>query len=345
MSRIATAKKARTAGASGTARRPSVALALGGGGARGLAHILVLEAFEELGIRPVMIAGTSIGAIFGAAFASGLSARHIRAHTEETLGQRFDLVRHLFSARAEPVLKLFNLLPLRAAILDPLALLDLLLPVRVAKTFEELQIPLAVVATDFLAQEAAILDKGPLRPAVAASMALPALFQPVSIDGRLLVDGGLVDPLPFALIAGKADITVAIDVGGAPRLPEDGKPPSGLEILFSSSLIMQAALVREKLKTEQPDIYVDVDVDRFHVLEFYRHGDILAAAAPAKERLKAQLTRLLESVTLEPVPNSGNAPVLPAPAAAHGAVEMRKPGRPGTLGALGSKLRRPRRKD
>ena len=94
------------------AKPPTVALALGGGGARGLAHILMLEAFEELGVRPKVIAGTSIGAIYGAAFASGLSAAHIRAHTEETLGQRLDLVRQLFSARAEPILKLFNLLPM-----------------------------------------------------------------------------------------------------------------------------------------------------------------------------------------------------------------------------------------
>ena len=80
--------------------RPSIALALGGGGARGLAHILMLEVFDELGLRPQIIAGTSIGAVFGAAYASGMSARLIRAHTEETLSQRFDVVRQLLSARS-----------------------------------------------------------------------------------------------------------------------------------------------------------------------------------------------------------------------------------------------------
>ena len=83
--------------------RPTIALALGGGGARGLAHILMLEVFDELGIKPTVIAGTSIGAVFGAAYASGLSARLIRAHTEETLSQRFEIVRQLLSARAAPV--------------------------------------------------------------------------------------------------------------------------------------------------------------------------------------------------------------------------------------------------
>src|SRR4051812_41527838 len=74
------------------ATRPRIALALGGGGARGIAHILMLEAFDELGVKPAIIVGTSIGAIFGAAYAAGHSAAYIRAHTEEILSQRLDLV-------------------------------------------------------------------------------------------------------------------------------------------------------------------------------------------------------------------------------------------------------------
>src|SRR5262249_57186024 len=99
--------------------RPSIALALGGGGARGLAHILMLEVFDELGLKPRIIAGTSIGALFGAAYASGLSARLIKAHTEEVLGQRLGLARYLLSARSEPVFKLLNVLPLRSSLLEP----------------------------------------------------------------------------------------------------------------------------------------------------------------------------------------------------------------------------------
>src|SRR5436190_18669475 len=108
--------------------RPTIALALGGGGARGLAHILMLEAFDELGLKPKVIAGTSIGAVFGAAYASGLSASLIRAHAEEALGRRFDFFRQLLLARSEPVLKFLNFLPIRSSVLSPAALLELVLP-------------------------------------------------------------------------------------------------------------------------------------------------------------------------------------------------------------------------
>jgi NTE family protein len=282
--------------------RPTIGLALGGGGARGLAHVLMLEVFDELGIKPRIIAGTSIGAVFGAAYASGLSARLIRAHAEETLSQRFDIVRQLFSARSEPILKILNILPVRSALLKPDALLELLLPSRIARDFAGLQMPLRVVATDFYGQEQVVLQEGPLRQAVAASMALPALFSPVTIDGRLLMDGGLVNPLPFDVINGEADITVAIDVSGAPVGPGKHSQPSAFAALMSSTQILQRSIVREKLKARQPDIYIDVDVDEFYVLDFHRFKQVLAASAPAKAQLKRQLERVLASHTAEMLP-------------------------------------------
>jgi NTE family protein len=274
---------------------PSIALALGGGGARGLAHILMLEVFEELGLRPRIIAGTSIGALFAAAYASGISAKMMRAHTEEALSQRLDIVRQLFSARAEPVLKFLNFIPIRSALLNPLSVLKLLLPAEVARDFSGLQVPLRVVATDFYAQEQVVFAAGDLRRAVAASMALPALFAPVVIDGRVLMDGGLVNPLPFDVLSGEADITVAIDVSGASTGRGRRLLPSAFSALMSSSQIMQRSIVREKLKAHQPDIYIDVEVDAFYVLDFHRFREILAAAQSAKAQLRNQLTRILLS--------------------------------------------------
>jgi NTE family protein len=282
--------------------RPSIALALGGGGARGLAHILMLEVFDELGLKPKIIAGTSIGALFGAAYASGLPAALIRAHAEQILSQRLDIARLLFAARAEPIMKFFNVLPVRFALLKPEQLLESVLPSRVARNFAQLQIPLRVVATDFYAQEQVVLSQGALRTAIAASMALPAIFAPVVSEGRTLMDGGLVNPLPFDVIRAEADITVAIDVSGASTGPGKHPQPSAFSALMSSSQILQRSIVREKLKAQQPDIYIDVNVDAFNVLDFHKFRDILAAAETAKAQLRRQLQRVLSSQTVETLP-------------------------------------------
>jgi len=276
----------------------TIALALGGGGARGLAHILVLEAFEELGIKPTRIAGTSIGALYGAAYASGLAAAHIRALTEETLSSRFEVIRQLIAARSDPVRKLLRVLPLRSALLDPEAVLDLVLPKGVKAQFEDLAIPLQVVATDLVSQTAFVMDHGDLRSAVAASIAIPILFQPVRREGRVLLDGGLVNPLPYDLIAGTADVTIAIDVGGASREARLASTPSILEISVHSIQIIQKSITRERMRHVQPDIYIDVDLDQFGALDFLKVKDILAAAQPMKEQLKRQLGRVLDAETI-----------------------------------------------
>jgi NTE family protein len=282
---------------------PSIGLALGGGGARGLAHILMLEVFDELGIKPKIIAGTSIGALFGAAYASGLSAKLIKAHTEEVLTQRLGFARYLLAARSEPVQRFLNILPIRSALLKPELLLDLMLPSKVARDFADTSIPLKLVATDFHAQDQVVMTEGDLRSAVAASMALPAIFSPVSRDNRLLMDGGLVNPLPFDVLKGEADIIVAIDVSGAVIKEADTATPSAFSTLVASTQILQRSIVREKLKAQQPDVYVDVEVDEFHVLEFHRYREVMTAAGRAKEHLRRQLDRVLSSPTLEPLPH------------------------------------------
>lgn len=293
-------------------RRPSIALALGGGGARGLAHILMLEVLDEMGVRPNLIAGTSIGAIFGAAYASGLTAAEIRATTEDALRQRFDIVRQLFLARSDPVQHMFGLVPRRNALLKPEALLELVLPSRMARDFADLAIPLRIVASDFFAQEQVVFDGGALVPAIAASMALPVLFSPVFAADRVLMDGGLVNPLPFDLIVGEADVTVALDVSGAKRVPEDKAPPGPIEAIVASSQILQHSIVREKLKWLQPDIYINVAVDGFNVLDFRKLDRILAAAEPAKDMLRQQLGRVLNTETV-PALGAESVPALAAP--------------------------------
>jgi NTE family protein len=298
------------------ARRPSLALALGGGGARGLAHIVILEALDEMGIKPRIIAGTSIGAIFGAAYASGLSAAEIRAHTELVLGQRLDLVRDLFAARAVSLRQFWNMFATRSALLDAKAVLDIVMPSRIKRDFSELPIPLKVVASDFYAQEPVIFDAGALRPAVAASMALPVIFQPVMYGGRALIDGGLTNPLPFDLLTGEADIIVAVDVSGAPVESDGRDQPTAFEALWATSFIFERSIVKEKLRWRQPDIYIDGGTSHFQVGEFWKFAQILAAAAPAKERFKAQLSRVLAAETLPIAGSAGHENAPPAAMAA-----------------------------
>jgi NTE family protein len=137
----------------------------------------------------------------------------------------------------------------------------------------------------------------------------------VQIDGRVLIDGGLVNPLPFDLVAGEADLTVAVDASGAP-VPRPGRDmPKAWETLFASNFIFERSIIREKLRHRHPDLYIDAGTSRFQILDFLKVDEILAAAEPAKERVKAALTRMLEAETLPHIEASDQSAAreLPAP--------------------------------
>ncbi|MEM9355415.1 MAG: patatin-like phospholipase family protein [Pseudomonadota bacterium] len=274
---------------------PRIGLALGGGAARGLAHIHALQAFDELGIKPSAIAGSSIGALYGAAFASGLSASYIHSLTVESLSSRFDLIRQLYSARTPPLQRLLNVLPLRSALLDPLALLDILLPKQMATTFDELEIPLRIIATNLTERDATVLRDGDLRSAIGASMAIPVLFSPVKVGGDLLADGSIVNPLPYDVLQDEVDLVVAVDVSGGVRASEEPPSASMYSVLTLSAQIVQKTLIQERLVRSPPDVYVEVELDQFGAFQFHKADAILSASAPLKDRLKSQLIRVLSS--------------------------------------------------
>jgi NTE family protein len=155
-----------------------------------------------------------------------------------------------------------------------------------------------IVATDFYALDAHIFETGSLRQAVAASMALPAIFEPIVIDGKAYVDGGLVNPLPYDLVREGTDFTIAIDVSGVPVPAPDRAHPTATESLFAASFIFERTIIREKLKTEQPDILIQAGTSHFQLLDIWKVDDILAAAIPAKEELKIKLDRIMGAETL-----------------------------------------------
>lgn len=278
-------------------RRFTIGLALGGGAARGLAHILMLEALDELGLKPVALAGTSMGSIVGASYAAGMSAIEIRAHFEQLFDSRSAMFKRLQERWPGSVLKLWN--PLKPALINGETWFQIMLPDRVPETFEGLKIPLEIVATDFYSQDQVILSTGKLIPAVAASSALPSLITPVEIDGRVLIDGGYVNPTPFDLLRDKAAISIGVDVTGATQPRPDGKGghklPGSFETWVGAMQITFRSIVREKLRNEAPDIMIRPNVGGFAALDFYKFREIFTASEPAKDELKRALEAAITS--------------------------------------------------
>jgi len=269
---------------SGSAISPTVALALGGGAARGLAHIAMLEAFDELGIRPQVIAGCSIGAIVGACYAAGLSAREIRAHLAPIVASRRAVARHVLRKLPGNVMKLWS--PRHPTVVDGPTLLAMLLPEGVNTDFARLAIPLHLMAVDYRTMQPVVLSKGPVIPAVAASASLPSLMRPVEIDGRVLFDGGFANPTPFDIVMNDADITVAVDVTGRPDLRKPVASHSKEELWDGAFFALFTAVMREKLAQRAPDILLRPDVGLYRTLDFPKMDEIIAASAPEKRRLK-----------------------------------------------------------
>lgn len=280
------------AGAAHESGGPRIAIALGAGGARGLAHIALLEAFDELGLRPAAIAGTSMGALVGAAYAAGIPARDLRRHAGSVLRDRSRAMARVLEARVGRFADMFSGLG-NPLLVDAEAVLAAFWPEAVPERFEDLAIPLQVVATDYAGRAEALFQAGSLRRAVAGSIAIPGLIRPVRDGDRLLIDGGAVNPLPFDHLIGRAEVVVAVDVAGGPTLAP-GRVPSGLEITIGTIQIMQSAINAAKLKIYRPQVVVTPDVSRFRALDFFEARAILAAAEPAKEELKRELARHLE---------------------------------------------------
>jgi NTE family protein len=269
-------------------RPPRVAVALGGGGARGIAHVLALEALDEMGICPVAIAGTSMGAIIGGAYAAGIEGRSIRTHILRVLRNRSDVMSKLLRARVGRFADLVLQGRGNPVLLDPEICLDLFWPVGMPCRFEDLDIKTIVVATSYLNRKEAVYHSGSLRPAVAGSMAIPGLFRPVVFGNDVLIDGGAVNPLPYDLLFDLADIIVAVDVTFGGRSPKR-RTPSPFGSMFGAAQIMQGAITAQKIKLRAPDILVRPKVEHFAVLDFFRASQILRAAEDSKEELKFKL--------------------------------------------------------
>jgi NTE family protein len=270
-----------------------IGIALGGGGVRGLAHIPVLEVLDEMGIKPSLIAGTSMGAIVGALYASGMSGKEIREKILEHVILDNDGLWEVIDKK-ESLLKWMSVFKAnfsRGGLINAQGFIEYMFSEIKARRFEELQIPLLAVTADFWSGEQVIFDKGALLPAIQASMAVPGVFAPVVLDGHVLVDGGAVNMVPYDLLLEKVNFTIAVNVSRL-RSPGRHDVPNALESVMGTFDIMQSAVLSERMKRRKPDIYICPELRDIRMLDFGKIQDVLEQGMPAAEKLRKELAEI-----------------------------------------------------
>ena len=276
-----------------TSSGPRIGVALGGGSARGLTHIPYIEAMDELGLKPSVIAGTSIGALIGSGWAAGMSGKELREHSFEVLGTLRTIAGKLWAHQVRGIGGL-----LRGGInmqLDAASVVDAFSPSTFPLEFKDLKVPLYVVATDFQSWHQTVFNSGLLRPAIAASIAIPTLFRPVSYANHVLVDGSVVNPLPLDQADIGTDFLIGIDVNGDPSEGLHKTDHRPLDIWFGSAQIMMHSLIAHQLAAYPPDVYVRPHVARFGAHEYWRVREILSHVESEKDRFKWMLESKIEA--------------------------------------------------
>lgn len=296
---------------------PRVGLALGSGSARGWAHIGVISALEERGIKPEVVCGTSIGALVGAAYAAGELER---------------LERWVSGLSWSDVLKLVDV-TWRGGLIRGQRLFDFFREHFVDRDIQALGLRYAAVATELSGGREVWLREGSVLDAVRASIAIPGIFAPMSLNGEILVDGGLVNPVPVTVCrALGADIVIAVDLGWAKRTrsrvpdvprraqdeivvararnwlqrlgagwierllggsePDEESLPSIIEVFLGSIDIVQERLARSRLGGDPPDVLVTPRLSDFMALEFHRAREAIKEGRAAVERIESQLVHI-----------------------------------------------------
>jgi len=294
-------------------RKPRIGLALGAGGARGWAHIGVIRGLQAAGVEPEIVCGCSMGSLIGAAYAGG-TLEQIESWAQ-TLGWRDVLGLMDFTWRGGLIRgeKLFDFFRSRAGDRD----------------IGDLPMPYGAVATELHTGREVWLREGAALDAVRASIAIPGVFAPVRRGGQLLVDGGLVNPVPVSLCrALGADIVIAVDLGwakigyyreraqavarqkavenpawwtrfvgtrGAGEDPPAVSMPSALEVFLTSIDVMQVRVGRSRLAGEPADVLITPILPDFGMMEFHRAGEAIAEGRAATERVRAVLEHLLDA--------------------------------------------------
>jgi NTE family protein len=271
-------------------------LALGGGGARGAVHIGVFMELERLGLRPDIVTGTSIGGLVGALIACGLDSGEI---TRVFRQMRFG--------------KMYALPWQKPALMDTTKLEKLLRDTIGHRTFADLEIPLAVVATDLVKRVEVVIDTGDVVSAVLATTAFPVIFAPIIRNDQTLIDGGVLNNTPFnvALERG-AKYVLAVDLANsAPYGTEVPFPPRNniltrfltraqrdpmYQAVSTLADIMTAQNVKQQLNASKPDVFLQPDVGSIGLFDFHRLDEGIAVGRDAAQAAGKDLQGLAESV-------------------------------------------------
>ena len=257
-------------------RPPKIGLALGGGAARGFAHIGVIQVLEEAGIRPTFVAGTSAGSLVAALYASGKTGSQLQ-QIAETMDE---------GTFADWTLPIFN-----RGILRGDALARFVRTQVGGRLIEEMPLPLGILATDLNSGRGVLFQRGDTATAVRASSAIPAIFQPVRISGHEYVDGGLVSPVPvrYARQMG-AELVIAVDISSA---PESNPAGDALEILMQTFTIMGTSII--SLELPQADIVVRPALSGVGSADFAPRRRAIRAGRAAMLQQMPQLMAAIEA--------------------------------------------------
>ena len=273
--------------------RPSVGLVLSGGGARGLAHIGVLRVLEREGIPVDLLAGTSMGGIMAAGYAAGMSSYDLEREALAATRKRHML--HL----ADPGLP-------NGGLIRGQRVFDYFKQVFGEKTFSELHLPLAVVAVDLNSHQEVILNEGSVALALRATTSLPGLFMPAEMNGRRLVDGGVLNNLPVDVVRKMgAEVVIAVDIGltyaggigqwiGNHRWVPDGIANS-LEVLDDTLYALRIAGQENKSYQFPADVLIcpELPVNVNAIVGYNRVPELVAAGERAAEEHLSQIKALL----------------------------------------------------
>jgi NTE family protein len=280
-------------GAAAEPRVPAIGVALGGGFARGMAHIGVLKVLEQEGIPIRCVAGTSVGALIGAAYCSGLSIEELEkvAHSVRfTTFARWTVSRYGFASNDRMVTFLSRTLKV--------------------KTFEELRIPLGITATDFNSGEGVVFHSGSIIDPVRASCAYPGMFLPVEIRGRYLVDGMLSYPVPTAPLREMgADRVIAVHLKG--QWSKNGAPRHLFDVIGQSFAIAQDQM--SHLWRGAADVIVEPDVAGFAYDDFKRADELVTAGEVAMRKVLPEVRKWLETPETSAATKARPAVAHPAP--------------------------------